>query len=152
VLKVPPQKCSVTTIAGFLVFAHFLVFCKETFQELDLCAQMKWWAAHLLSCCYLVGPVFCIVRSVYIAISIHITLVVHNLMPLYTPCSHYFVLHFQGIYLHHSFMIYKVLLQSFHSYMLSGASIVCFRTCICKSVVTSRRELKHTILGWLVTV
>jgi len=49
-------------------------------------------------------------------------------------------------------MIYKVLLQSFHSCILSGASIVCFRTYICQSVVTSCRELKHTILGWIVMV
>jgi hypothetical protein len=56
----------------------------------------------------LVGPV---VWSVYIAISMCITPVVHNLMLLYTPCSHYFVLHFQRIYLHSSIMIYKVLLQ-----------------------------------------
>jgi len=49
-------------------------------------------------------------------------------------------------------MIYKVLLRSFHNYTPSGASIVCFRTCVCQSVVTTCRELKCTILGWLVMV
>jgi len=103
------------------------------FQKFDMCAQMKWWGVHLLSCCYLVGPVFCICFYDLSAftISVCITPVVHNLLPLYTPCSNCFVLHFQEIYLHNSFMIYKVLLQLFHSYIPSGASIICFRTCIC---------------------
>jgi hypothetical protein len=96
--------------------------------------------------------------SVYIAISIRINPVVRNLLPLYTPCSHYFVLHFQEIYLHNSFMMYKVLFQSFHSYVPSGASIVCFRTCICKNVTSCREYLDglwwyniHTICleNWL---